>query len=460
MYWPTGRGWGGTSSINGMAYIRGHRNDYDGWAAAGLSDWSYRHVLPYFCRAEANERGASVFHGDAGPLRVSDTPTWLPLSEAFLAAGKAAGFPFTEDFNGEQQEGFGKLQMTVHRGRRWSTATGYLRPALKRTNLTVCSHALVSRLIIERGRVTGVEWRRDGKIETATADREVVLCAGVTRTPQILMLSGIGDPATLRTHGIDVVCDSPQVGQNLQDHIDCVVQYECPVPVSLYSQTKPIAALRTGLEYILFRKGLAQGIGVEANAFLKSRADIANPDLQMSFVNALMEGMEINRHGFMAHVWHLRPEARGYVALRSGDPAEHPIVQPNYLTGKAEVDALRAGIKILRELIAQKPFDRYRGKEVSPGVDLDSDDAIDAFIRQTATGLFHPVGTARMGSDESSVVDEVLSVRGMQGIRVADASVMPAVVSGNTNAAVIMIAEKAADLMLGRAPLSPAILGN
>jgi choline dehydrogenase len=460
MYWPTGRGWGGTSSINGMAYIRGQAEDYDGWAAAGLGDWSYDRVLPYFRRAENNSRGASHFHGDAGPLRVADSPTWMPLSEAFVAAGAAAGFPINPDFNGARQEGFGKLQMTVHKGRRWSSATGYLRPALKRPNLTVASHALVSRLLFEGTRVVGVEWVARGNVHTARADREVILSAGVTRTPQILMLSGIGDAAALRPLGIAVVANRPEVGRNLQDHVNVTLKWGCPKPVTLYSQMRPHRAAVTALEYLLFRKGLAQGIGTEAYAFVRSDPTLDRPDIQMSFANALMEGADLNelairRDGFTINAWHQRPDARGQVTITSTDPAAHPGVQPQYLSEPRERVALRNAVRIIRDVIAQAPMDGFRGEEVAPGLAVQSDDEIDRHLRDHATGLFHPVGTARMGIDAASVVDPELRVRGVSGLRVADASIMPRIVSGNTNAAVVMIAEKAADLIRGRA--APAI---
>jgi choline dehydrogenase len=458
MYWPTGKGWGGTSSINGMAYVRGHALDYDGWAAMGLADWSYERVLPYFLKAEHNERGRSHYHGDAGPLRVSDIPTWQPLSDAFVRAGEAAGYPLTDDFNGAQQEGFGRLQLTTHNGLRWSTATGYLRPALRRRNLAVVSHALVSRFTMQGERVVGVEWLHEGQCQSARASREVILCAGVTRTPQILMLSGIGDAAALSKLGIDVVADRPEVGRNLQDHVSVQLKWTCPEPVTLYSQRQLLTALRTALQYFLFRRGVAQGAGVEANAFLSSRHGLTHPDLQFAMVNVLMEGeglkgLQVTRHGFTISVWHLRPDSRGHIALSSADPAEHPLVQPNYFSKATEAVALREAVKIARHVIAQAPFDRYRGEELVPGPGVQSDVDIDAFLRRSATGLFHPVGSARMGVDDAAVVDAQLRVRGVQGLRIADASVMPRIVSGNTNAAVIMIAEKAADLIRGRQPL-------
>lgn len=461
MYWPAGRGWGGTSSINGMAYIRGHRNDYDNWAQLGLTEWSYDRVLPYFIRSENNSRGASAYHGDAGPLRVSDTPTWMPLSEAFLEGGRQAGYPITDDFNGAQQEGFGVLQMTVHGGRRWSTATAYLRPALSRPNLTVASNALVRRLLVDGDRVIGVEWQSGADVRSAEAGREVILSAGVTRTPQILMLSGIGEAQALSTLGIGVVADRPDVGRNLQDHVSLALKWEATQPVTLYAQTRPLAALHTGLQYLLFRKGLAQGIGTEVYAFVRTRDDLANPDIQMSFSNALMDGSDLNDmkmrgDGFTVTIWHCRPESRGYVTIRSTDPADHPIVQPNYLSAQAEALALREGVKIVRRVVGQPVFSPYRGTEVAPSAGIATDEQIDAYVTANATGLFHPVGTARMGADEASVVDEHLRVRGVRNLRVVDGSIMPRLISGNTNAAIVMIAEKASDMIRGKSPLPPA----
>lgn len=455
MYWPSGRGWGGTSSINGMAYVRGHPNDYDGWAATGLHEWSFDKLLPYFRRAETNVFGETRHHGGSGPLRVSDSPTWMPLSEAFVKAGEAAGHDRTADFNGEKQEGFGKLQMTLHRGRRCSSSTAYLHPALGRSNLTILSSALVTRIIFEEGRAAGIEWRRRGALGSSKATKEVVLSAGTTRSPQLLMLSGIGDPAVLGRLDIPIVADRPEVGRNLQDHVAVQLKWTSPRPVSLYTHLKPHRTVLTGLQYLLFRTGAAGGIGVEANAFLRSRPGLDNPDLQLALVNVLMEGVgiakpEIVRHGFAVSAWHLRPDSRGNVTLDSRDPAAHPIVQPNYLTAPEEALALRRAIGLVRDLIARRSFDDYRGEEISPGPSVQTDGEIDAFIKANATGLYHPVGTARMGTDADSVVDEQLNVRGVRGLRVADASIMPRIVSGNTNAAVVMIAEKAVDLIRDR----------
>jgi choline dehydrogenase len=452
MYWPSGKGLGGTSAINGMAYVRGHRNDYDGWAQLGLRGWSYDEVLPYFIRAENNQRGASAYHGGDGPLRVSDVADPSLMSRTFVDAGVAAGYPANPDFNGAEQDGFGYLQSTLHAGVRCSTASAYLRPALRRANLHVVRNAVATRLLSQDTRITGVEWRRGDQVETALADGEVVLSAGVTRTPQLLMLSGIGDAEALQALGIPVVADRPEVGRNLQDHVSIRLSWTCPLPVTLYAHLKWYKTLWAGIQYLLMKRGPAAGIGVEANGFVRSRPDLANPDLQIAFMNALLEGtgiqgLQIVRHGFSLNAWHLRPEARGQITLRSNDPFEPPVIDPRYLDSPVERAALIESVRIIREIVAQPPFDRYRGEEISPGPAVRSAEDIEAFVHANATGLFHPVGSARMGADPASVVDERLAVRGVSGLRVADASIMPRIVSGNTNAAVIMIGEKAADLI-------------
>jgi len=461
MYWPSGKGLGGTSAINGMAYVRGHRNDYDGWAQLGLRGWSYDDVLPYFIRAEHNQRGASAYHGADGPLRVSDVADPSLMSRTCVAAGVAAGHPANPDFNGAEQDGFGYLQSTLHAGVRCSTASAYLSPARRRPNLRVVSNAQVLRLLSQGTRITGVEWQRGGKIESALAGGEVTLCAGVTRTPQLLMLSGIGDGEALRALGIPVLADRPEVGRNLQDHVSIRLSWTCPLPVTLYAHLKWYKTLWAGIQYLLLRSGPAAGIGVEANGFVRSRPELANPDLQIAFMNALLEGtgiqgLQIVRHGFSLNVWHLRPEARGRIALRSADPFEPPLIDPDYLSSPVERDALVAAVRIVREIVAQAPFDPYRGEEITPGPTVQSTEDAEAFVAANATGLFHPVGSARMGTDPAAVVDETLAVRGVSGLRIADASIMPRIVSGNTNAAVVMIGEKAADLIAAASRVSTA----
>ncbi|HEX4273345.1 MAG TPA: GMC oxidoreductase, partial [Rhizomicrobium sp.] len=361
-----------------------------------------------------------------------------------------AGYPATADFNGERQEGFGPYQMTIHRGRRWSAASAYLRPALARKNLTIESNAHVGRIWFEGHRAMGVEFRQAGRTVRASAAREVILCGGAVNTPQTLLLSGIGDPETLRRFAIPVVADLKGVGRNLQDHLDVSIQHESKLPVSLYAQ-KGLTAAKTGLIYLLFKRGVAASQGLESGAFVKSGPEIETPDLQFHFIATLVTDhtrKKPDRHGFTAHVCHLRPQSRGFVSLHSADPMAAPLIQPNYLAVEEDRRVLRRGVAIAREVMAQKAFDRYRGPELMPGPDID----IDTFLTHSAETIYHPVGTARMGQDDDSVVDPQLRVRGIDGLRVVDASVMPALVSGNTNAPTIMIAEKAADMILERSP--------
>ena len=458
LYWPRGRGWGGSSSINGMIYIRGHARDYDRWRQLGCEGWSFADVLPYFKRAETNENGGDDFHGSGGPLYVSNGHSTNPLFRAFIQGGLQAGHPATGDFNGKTQEGFGPYQLTIKNGRRCSAAAGYLHPVLERPNLTIESHAHVTRVVFEAGRAVGVVFAQKKETHEVRALREVILSGGAVNTPQVLLLSGIGEGDTLKRFGIPVVSELKGVGRNLQDHLDCSIQYECSQPITLYSQANPWRAARTGLEYLLFGKGLATGQGLESGAFLKSRRDLETPDLQFHFIAALMfdhTRRKADRHGFMAHVCQLRPESRGYISLRSADPFDHPVIQPNYLEAEEDRRALREGVKLARDVFAQEAFDPYRGPELMPGAHIQRDEQIDAFVRRTAETIYHPVGSAKMGKDAESVVDPQLRVYGVEGLRVVDASVMPALVSGNTNAPTIMIAEKAADLILGKEMLSP-----
>ncbi|MDE2351754.1 MAG: choline dehydrogenase [Alphaproteobacteria bacterium] len=452
LYWPRGKGWGGSSSINGMIYIRGHARDYDRWRQMGCEGWSFADVLPYFKRAETNQNGPDAFHGSDGPLYVSSGHSTNPLFRAFIEAGAEAGHKRTRDFNGYSQEGFGPYQLTIKDGKRWSAASAYIRPALSRPNLTIESHALVSRVLFEGKRAVGVEYVQKKNVVKAGATREVILSGGAVNTPQVLMLSGIGDGDILKRFGIAVMSDLKGVGRNLQDHLDCSIQYECTQPITLYSQSNPLAAAKTGLQYLLFGSGLATSQGLESGAFLKSRPDLETPDLQFHFIAALMYDhtrKKADRHGFMAHVCQLRPESRGYISIKSADPAAAPLIQPNYLDTEEDRRALREGVRLARAVFAQGAFDPYRGPELMPGAPVQKDEQIDAFIRKTAETIYHPVGTAKMGRDEASVVDPALKVYGVDGLRVVDASVMPSLVSGNTNAPTIMIAEKAADMILG-----------
>jgi choline dehydrogenase len=456
LYWPRGKVLGGSSSINGMVYIRGHARDYDQWRQLGLTGWGFADVLPYFKRAEANENGKDAFHGDDGPLAVSNGRSEVPLFRAYVEAGRQAGYPVTPDFNGYQQEGFGSYQLTIKDGKRWSTANAYLKPAMNRPNLKVEVKALTHRIVFDGKRASGVVYEQGGAKVEARALKEVILCGGAVNTPATLLLSGIGDPDYLQKWNIPVVSGLKGVGQNLQDHLDVTVQYECTQPITFYKFFNPLTQIQTGLQYVLFGTGAGRQNGLESGAFIKTRPELEVPDLQIHFVAALMMDhgrKKGDRHGFMTHACQLRPDSRGYVALKSVNPNDPPLIQPNYLSTDNDRRTLRDGVKILREVFAQKAMEPYRGPEMMPGAAVRTDDEIDAYVRQTGETIYHPVGTAKMGTDTMAVVDAQLRVYGTEALRVVDASVMPTLVGGNTNAPTIMIAEKAADMILGRQAL-------
>jgi choline dehydrogenase len=460
LWWPRGKGWGGSSSINGMLYVRGHARDYDQWRQMGLAGWAYKDVLPYFKRSEALEGGGDEWHGGEGPLKVSKASTPNPIYKAAIDAGAQAGHPVTKDFNGFQQEGWGPYQMTIHDGERWSAARGYLHPALSRPNLTCITGARTSRILVENGRAVGVEYIDDKTQEKRTvhAAKEVLLSAGAVQSPHILQLSGIGDPEELTRHGVPVVHALKGVGANLQDHLDCCMSWECPKPITIYSQRKGIKTLFVGLNYLLFKKGIGRQNFLESGAFLKSRPDLDRPDLQIHTVLAIMQDhgkVAIQKDGFTFHVCQLRPESRGRVSLRSADPLDDPAIFANYLSTEEDRRALREGVKMMRKVAEQPALAPYRSVEFSPGPSVQTDDEIDAWIRKSGETIYHPVGTCKMGveGDDMAVVDAELKVRGIAGLRVIDASVMPTLVGGNTNAPTIMIAEKASDMILGKAAL-------
>jgi choline dehydrogenase len=455
LWWPRGKGWGGSSSINGMIYIRGHARDYDQWRQMGLAGWSYRDVLPYFKRSETFEGGADAWHGGEGPLYVSKASTPNPIYFATVEAGKQAGHPVTSDFNGFQQEGWGPYQLTIRDGQRWSAARAYLHPALARPNLTCLTGARTSRIVVEDGRATGVEYvhAKSGQKTVVKAAREVLLCAGAVQSPHILQLSGIGDPEELQKHGVPVVHALKGVGANLQDHLDVTMSWECPQPITAYSLRKGIVkTLMIGMNYAFFGKGMGRQQFLESGAFLKSRPDLDRPDLQIHTVLAVMQDhgkVQVAKDGFTFHVCQLRPESRGRVGLKSADPTADPAILANYLSAEEDRRALREGVKMMRKVAAQPALDPYRSEELFPGKGVESDEQIDAWIRKHAETIYHPVGTCKMGTDDMAVVDAELKVRGIAGLRVVDASVMPTLVGGNTNAPTIMIAEKAADMIRG-----------
>jgi choline dehydrogenase len=459
LWWPRGKGWGGSSSINGMIYIRGHARDYDQWRQMGLGGWGYADVLPYFKRAESLEGGGDPWHGGEGPLHVSKAKSPNPIYRAAIEAGAEAGHPITNDFNGFQQEGWGPYQLTIHKGERWSAARAYLYPALDRPNLTCLTGLRTSRILVENGRATGIETiDAKGQKQTFHADAEVILSAGAVQSPHILQLSGIGPGEELRKHGIEVVHDLPGVGENLQDHLDVCMSWECPEPITIYSLRKGFKTLTIGLEYLFQRKGLGTQNMLESGAFLRSRPDLDRPDLQIHTVLAIMQDhgkVQVKKDGFTFHICQLRPESRGRVGLRSADPTADPAIFANYLATEEDRRALREGVKMMREVAKQAALKPYIKEEFSPGADVKTDADIDAWIRRSSETIYHPVGTCRMGvaGDPMAVVDAECRVQGLQGLRVVDASVMPTLVGGNTNAPTIMIAEKISDAIRGRAAL-------
>jgi choline dehydrogenase/4-pyridoxate dehydrogenase len=449
---------GGSSSTNAMAYVRGNRGDYDRWAATGLDDWSYAKVLPYFRKQESWEGGASEYRGGDGPLSVQTCRYRDRLVDAFGEAGVAAGFGWTDDYNGAQQDGFGRLQMTIRDGRRCSGATAYLRPALRRRNLRIETKALATRIVMEGSRAVGIEFARNGSRFVARAEREVILASGVINSPQLLMLSGIGDPAELRMFGLPVKVALPGVGQNLQDHVSVILMYRRKEPGPFHRMMRADRIARELARAYLFGTGFAADVPGGITAFLRSGTGTL-PDLQFLFTAAPLGAWPYFApfkapfaDGFACRIVMLHPESRGHVSLRSGNPDDAPRIHQRFLSAEADWRVLRAGVRMARDVIAQPMVQSFVDKEIAPGSGKGTDAEIEAHIRATSITVHHPAGTCRMGpeSDDLAVVDPALRVRGVEALRVVDASVMPDLVSGNINAAVVMIAERAADLIRAR----------
>ncbi|MFZ3185062.1 MAG: choline dehydrogenase [Pseudomonas sp.] len=456
-----GKGLGGSSLINGMCYIRGNALDYDGWAQMpGLEDWSYSHCLPYFRKSESRDLGANAYHGGDGPVSVTTPKAGNnPLFQAMVEAGVQAGFPATDDLNGYQQEGFGPMSRTVTpQGRRSSTARGYLDQARGRPNLTIVTHALTERILFEGKRASGVAYLQ-GDSDTSVsvqARREVLLCGGAIASPQILQRSGVGPADLLRDLDIPVVHDLPGVGENLQDHLEMYLQYQCTQPVSLYPSLLWWNQPAIGAEWLFLGRGIGASNQFEAGGFIRTRAEFAWPNIQYHFLPVAINyngSNAVKEHGFQAHVGSMRSPSRGRIRLRSKDPRQHPSILFNYMAHEQDWQEFRDGIRITREIMAQPALDPFRGKELSPGLALQSDAQLDQFIREHAETAFHPSCSCKMGSDAMAVVDGQGRVHGLEGLRVVDASIMPLITTGNLNAPTIMLAEKIADQIRGRAPL-------
>jgi choline dehydrogenase len=450
VFWPRGKVLGGSSSINGMVYIRGQAEDFDHWRQLGNAGWSFDDVLPYFKRAEHQVRGADGFHGTGGPLCVSDV-AHHPICEAFIASAMELGFPRNDDFNGARQDGVGYHQTTTRNGRRCSTAVGYLRPAMQRANLHVVTEALTEKVLLEGRRAIGVSFRRNGRLCMARAAREVILCGGAVNSPQLLMLSGIGPQPHLAEFGVPFVHHLPGVGQSLQDHYSAPVKLRCKLPVTvndvMLSSTRK---LKAGLEYYMFHRGPLSMISSPAALFARTRSELASPDVKISISPFSAERPQEGLHrfsGFTSIAYQLRPESRGEIKLKSPDPFDAPAVHPNYLAAETDHRTIVAGIKLIRRILANPQMQPYIEEEFQPGLSVATDEQLLEYARRRGGTVYHPTSTCRMGSDPMAVVDAELRVHGIEGLRVADASIMPTVVSGNTNAAAIMIGEKLADMV-------------
>ncbi|MDX1369337.1 choline dehydrogenase [Pseudomonas sp.] len=462
---PRGKVLGGSSSINGLVYIRGHAYDFDEWEQLGARDWGYRNCLPYFKRAESYEQGGDAYRGDSGPLSTTNgNHMQNPLYRAWVDAGAEAGYIKTDDTNGFMQEGFGAMHMTVKNGVRCSTANAYLRPAMTRPNLTVLTEAMTRRILLEGKRTVGVEYDQGGATHRVYCNREVLVASGPIGSPHLLQRSGIGPREVLSAAGIELQHELPGVGENLQDHAEIYIQFGCKEPVTLNNKMDPLSKLLIGLRWLLFKDGLGATNHFEAGGFIRSEEGLCWPDIQFHFLPAAMryDGKKpIKGHGFMVLTGPNKPKSRGHVRARSADPYEHPRILFNYLQREEDREGFRRCVRLTREIIGQPAMDRFRDGEIAPGPQVNSDAEIDAFVRANLESTYHPCGTCRMGEDEMAVVDSELRVRGLEGLRVIDSSVFPTEPNGNLNAPTIMLAERASDLVRGCAllPVSDAEVG-
>jgi choline dehydrogenase len=460
MHCPRGKVLGGSSSINGMVYVRGHARDFDEWQQHGAQNWDYAHCLPYFKKSEDWAFDADDYRGKKGPLGVNNgNQMQNPLYKAFVNAGVEAGYFETQDSNGAQQEGFGPMHMTIKNGVRSSTANAYLRPAMTRENLTVVTHALVHKVLLEGKKAVGVRYERKGKTIEVKANKEVILSAGPIGSPHILQLSGIGPKAVLEAAKIDVKHDLPGVGENLQDHLEFYFQFKCKEPITLNGKIDWWSKLLIGTRWILTKKGLGSTNHFESCGFIRSKANVEWPDLQYHFLPAAMryDGKEaFAGHGFQVHIGHNKPKSRGNIKAISANPKTFPEIRFNYLEHEEDREGFRACVRLTREIIHQQALDKYRGEEIQPGIHVQTDEEIDTFVREFVESAYHPSCSCKMGTDDMSVVDPQTRVRGIEGLRVVDSSIFPTIPNGNLNAPTIMVAERAADIIRGKELLPPS----
>jgi choline dehydrogenase len=450
MFCPRGKMLGGCSSHNGMVHVRGNAMDFENWGQLGLGNWNYENVLPYFKKSESIEGLDTEYRNTDGPLKLSRTENGNILSKVYLEAAKEAGYEINNDMNGYKQEGFGLMDTTIFDGKRQSTSVTYLHPIKQRQNLTLITNVQVSKIIIENSVAIGVEIKNKNKLKKIFAEKEVLLSAGAINSPQILMLSGVGPEEELKNHDIKIISALNGVGENLQDHLETYVQYECTKPITLYSSFNPINMALIGMQWFLFKKGIAAHSNLEIGGFIRTNEMVDYPNMQYHFFPSLVidHGRQNpSCHAFQAHVGPMRPTSRGFVKLKSSNPIDSPRIQFNYMQTEHDLNEMREGIKIARNIFHQKSFDHYRGKEISPGENINSNDGLNNFIRSKGDTAYHPSCTCKMGNDDMSVVDQDLKVYGVEKLRVVDASIMPNIVSGNLNATTVMIAEKASDLI-------------
>lgn len=459
---PRGKVIGGSSSINGMVYVRGHPCDFDCWEALGARNWAYRDCLPYFKKLETAHGGEADWRGDSGPMHITRGNGDNPLYEAFISAGVQAGYAYTPDYNGERQEGFGPMEMTVWQGRRWSASNAYLRPALKRANLQLRTRCLVDKIRFDGTRAIGVDYERSGTRHSVQARRDIILSAGAFNSPTVLQRSGVGDATWLQSMGISPVADLKGVGQNLQDHLELYVQYAVSKPVTLNSRLGLLSKARIGLEWLVAKSGLGATNHFEACAFIRSAKNVAWPDIQFHFLPGAISydgsPAPVN-HGMQVHVGPNRSKSRGNVKITTREPRDAPQISFNYMSHKDDWTDFRNAIRLTREVFAQPALKPFALHEIMPGADMETDDQLDAFIRSHADSAFHPCGTCRMGdeADPTSVVDSRCRVFGVENLRVVDASIFPQITNGNINAPTLMVAERAADLILDNPPLPASI---